>query len=67
MDELKKLVGNKGADVSARIKAIQLLGANLDSAELFTILKPLLNDKSVTTQIAKSFVRVTLRKPPSSC
>ena len=56
MDELKKLVVNKAADVSARTKAIDLLGDNLEPAELFSILKPLLNDKSVTTQVAKSLV-----------
>ncbi len=56
LSDLKQLAADPSADTAARRKAIELLGPKLDSAELFDLLKSLINDKSIATQVAKSLV-----------
>ena len=54
--ELKALVSNRSADLKSRLNAIELVSPKLPSAELFTLLKKEINDKSVATQVTRSFV-----------
>ncbi len=56
MDELKSIASDQQADLTARRKAIQLISSKIPPAELFRILKPLINDKSLATQVTEAMV-----------
>jgi putative heme-binding domain-containing protein len=55
-DQLVKLAADSSADVAARRDAIEMLGPSLESRRLFDLLRSLITDKSVATQVTKSFV-----------
>ena len=57
--DLKAMITSRGADLNARLKAIELAIPKLDSKERFEVLKSEIRDKSVATQVAKSFVHCT--------